>query len=653
MYTECEDLPVPARPSGGHSAEVHAIPHAGKYRPDIDGLRAVAVISVLLNHLSPALIPGGYTGVDIFFVISGFVITTKIYPEAAERRFSIREFYKRRINRIVPALVAVLAVTGACGAFLLSPADLVRLAFCTIAAILSVSNIYLWREYGNYFSANAEEAPLLHTWSLGVEEQFYIVWPLAILALARLKPGHAAAALALLTVIGVAASEYAVGHVASASYYLLPTRFFELMIGGLLAFPVYGAAASLKGLQGVCRIAGYALIAWSLFALNGSSPFPGVNALLPCAGAALIVFAGMRPTPRPLLLTARPVVFTGLISYSLYLWHWPIIAYLNYLNVEIGAVTAAGVIAASYLLAYASWKFVETPLRRNGNAVAFSSVLTRRFVLPAGAAVALSVGVVYARGIPQRFPPSVAELEQAAQTQPEMLRGPCHVPTALYKTPPNPACKLGADKAEFDGLLIGDSFANHFTGMLDVLGKASGLAIQDYTMNGCPPILGYDTGKGPFYAASCKARNQAAYAYIQGGRFPLVILAADWPEEEIAGTRLKSSVERILASGAKLAIVLSNAKMAHAENCPVRNAMYGLARDCSGARADPPAYIGAISRAYPQIQIIDPNEAACSAGRCSPVYRGAVLYRDASHLNDVGSRLIGEVLVASGVRLQP
>jgi peptidoglycan/LPS O-acetylase OafA/YrhL len=653
MYSAYEDtLGEPVKP-GTHAGKRHYETIQSKYRADVDGLRAVAVLAVLLNHLYPAWLPGGFAGVDIFFVISGFVITGKIYPEAADGRFSFKQFYKRRINRIVPALMAVLAVTGMLGAILLSPADLVRLAICTISSVLSVSNIYLWREYGNYFSANAGEAPLLHTWSLGVEEQFYVVWPFVIVALARLRPGRAAVLLALMAVAGAMASEFAVNRVASASYYLLPTRFFELMMGGLLAFPVLGGLARNVQIVRVCRGLGYGFIAWALLFLDGSSPFPGVNALLPCAGAALIVFAGMNPRSESRFLTARPLVFTGLISYSLYLWHWPVIAYLNYLNIEIGAATGIGAAAVSFLLAWVSWRYIEAPLRRSGNSLGFAAVLGGRFVAPSGIAIALSVAVILAQGIPQRFGARVVALERAVQTKPDEIRSLCHVPGALYRTPPNPSCKLGMDKPAPDGLLIGDSFANHFTGMLDVLAKASGLQILDYTMSACPPVLGYRISNGPVYAAACLARNEAIYASIGSKQYRLIILAASWPNEEIAGRQLKASIDEILRSGAKLTIVLGNEGIAHAESCPVRNAMYGLDRSCSGKRAGPPSYFARIRELYPQVQIIDPNSVICGENRCNPVLGGTVLYRDGAHLNDVGSRLIGEALLARAIRLQP
>ena len=206
-----------------------------EYRSDIDGLRAIAVISVLIHHINSDLIPGGYIGVDIFFVISGYLITSHIYHELNAGTFLSREFYKRRINKIVPALLTMVAFCMAIAPFLLSPTDFTRFAKSAFLSIAGLSNIFFWREYGNYFAQDASEAVLLHTWSLGVEEQFYVIWPLILLLLLRLAPNKLLVILTSLTIVAVGVSAYGADHFPKAAYYLLPTRFFELLIGGLLA----------------------------------------------------------------------------------------------------------------------------------------------------------------------------------------------------------------------------------------------------------------------------------------------------------------------------------------------------------------------------------------------------------------------------------
>jgi peptidoglycan/LPS O-acetylase OafA/YrhL len=623
------------------------------YRPDIDGLRAIAVLSVLIYHLNKPLLPGGFVGVDIFFVISGYLITSQVYREQIAGTFSLREFYKRRINRIVPALLVVICATLIPGCILLSPGDFVRLAKSSAFALFGASNIFLWREYGNYFGGSPSEAPLLHTWSLGVEEQFYLIWPLLIALLLKLSRRHTLATLSVITVLALALSHIALGIVPSASYYLLPARFFELAIGGVLALYVAGRpsgptpGAALAGF-----IAGLALIGCSLSPIIADAPFPGVHALWPCVGAALAIWSGRAEHAAFRIVSNKPMVFIGLISYSLYLWHWPIVAFLRYTNIAIGPGVAGAVFSASILLAWLTWRFIETPLRRTGRALGFSRVFVFRFAIPASALLVFVAAIVRTRGLPARFNPQVAVFESQMNTRPDVLRSGCHVPSARYNTPPDPVrCRLGAPKPEPDGILIGDSHANHFTGMLDVIARAQEISLMDYTMDGCPPIPDYAPDDTSSVAVRCRMRNRAAYAFIAAKRFRRVVLAANWPRQPAAGDRIEAAVRSVIASGAQLTIVLNNEAIDRAASCPIRNLMYGITGGCEAQRRAPPEYFERIRKLYPRVNFIDPNEVICGGGACSSVVEGTLLYRDATHLNDAGSRLIGQALLRLGVTI--
>ncbi|MEO8296173.1 MAG: acyltransferase family protein [Burkholderiales bacterium] len=617
----------------------------------MDGLRAVAVLAVLIHHISAAFLPGGFIGVDIFFVISGYLITSQVFKESLDDKFSLREFYKRRINRIIPALLLVLMVSLVVGCVLLSPADLVRLTKSAIYAMVGMSNVFFWREYGNYFAGTASEAPLLHTWSLGVEEQFYLLWPLIIVLLVRFARRYVVVILVIATIGAVAVSEVAVGKVASASYYLLPARFFELMIGGVLALMARNGRRPSPMLATACAAVGLALIGGSLWLLDKAASFPGLNALWPCLGAALLIWAGGAQHGLSRILTNRPMVSIGLISYSLYLWHWPIIAYLNYTHVAISPLVAVLVASASIGLAWLSWKFVEVPLRKTGASRAASGVVLWRFALPV--AVVASIGLVAARaeGFPGRFDARVAAYERVLEAKPDLLRKGCHVPTALYDTPPSPACRLGSDKPVLDGILIGDSYANHFTGMLDVMAKAQGLSLMDYTMDGCPPLLGFDNGAAPSYAERCRKRNESAFAQVTNGHFSHVILAANWPRQPDVMDKLMRSIETVLKTGAELTIVLANNGIDRASSCPVRSLMYRSRDTCEGAKLDAPSYFNQIRARYPIVHVVDPNQVICAGQVCSPLLDGVLIYRDGGHLNDVGSRLLGQSLLRIGVSL--
>lgn len=624
-----------------------------KYRTDIDGLRAIAVLSVVLNHLNASILPGGFVGVDIFFVISGYLITSQVYKEVREGTFSLKQFYKRRINRIVPALVTVVVAVLTIGYMVLSPSDLVQLAKSTVFAMTGLSNIFFWREYGNYFAGNANEAPLLHTWSLGVEEQFYVVWPLLIIILLKLSRRHMVGSFVILTFGAIVISQIAVGIVASASYYLLPTRFFELMIGGLLALIVAHRRPESRNLSQFCFFAGFTLIGYSLLYLNKLSSFPGINALWPCLGAALLIWGGGNVQYAPSrILTSRPMVFIGLISYSLYLWHWPIIAYLNYMNIAVGPYIGLAVLFASTLLAWLSWKYVEVPMRRTGNILTFSPVFMMRFTIPLVAFFSIAIATSYTQGFSKRFDPSVAKLERALEAKPEVIRSGCHVPTALYDTPPNPnKCRLGIEKSELDGILIGDSFANHFTGMVDVMARAEEISLMDFTMDGCPPILGYITGNAQSYAERCLKRNETAYAIVSSKHFRRVVLAGAWPKGPEVGQQLMNSIDAVLRTGAKLTLILNNESIERAASCPIRRMMYESRESCEGLRHGVPEYFTEIRLRYPQVHIVDPNQVICRDEKCSPMLGDTLLYRDNVHLNDIGSRLIGQDLLNLGIVL--
>lgn len=621
------------------------------YRSDIDGLRAVAVIAVFLHHLGASWLPGGFIGVDIFFVISGYLITSQVFEEVRQGRFSLKGFYQRRINRIVPALVVVLLACVVLGAFLLSPVDLSRLNASALFALLGVSNIFIWVKYGNYFAADASEAPLLHTWSLGIEEQFYVVWPLLVLLVYRLAPRYLLWVLGIGVVVAVALSQYATGVFATASYYLLPTRFFELMLGGWLGIWHLQHAPRVGQLQAAaCTLLGYLLIGASLLLLGDQSSFPGLNALWPCLGAALLIHAGKNGR-RSLLLGSRPMVFIGLISYSLYLWHWPLIAYLNYLEIPMTFALACAVVALAMLLAWGCWRFVEKPFRRSGVQLRFGQVFSRRFALPA-VGLALLAGTTHQfGGFPQRFSPAVESLEAMTLEKPAEIRRGCHVTNALYRTAPDDHCRLGATKAGIDGLLVGDSIANHYSGMVDLLARPDGISLMDYTMDSCPPILGYSGGMSAVYAQHCAQRNEQVFALIEAKRYPYVVLAGSWPKEEAAQAIVEASLARVVAHTGQVIVILKNQPIDKAATCSIRKLMFGTERSCDVTEASLPHYWAAIRDKYPQVRFIDPNQVLCPNGRCSPLIDGKLLYLDDNHLNEVGSRYIGQTLLDRGFSL--
>ncbi|WP_298012503.1 acyltransferase family protein [uncultured Castellaniella sp.] len=335
-----------------------------KYRPEVDGLRAVAVLAVMLFHAKIPGFPGGFVGVDVFFVISGYLITGILLRELDSDSFSIVAFYERRVRRILPALFLVLLACIPLGWFLMSPYDFQRLGQGMMAVIAFVSNILFWRTT-DYFADTADN-PLLHTWSLGVEEQFYIFFPLFLWCVWRYARGWLAWAMVLAAAVSLAISAWWVqsGWVVPA-FYLIPTRAFELLLGALLA------GAALRGrlpdpgekISGALAWAGLGAIVWAVAMFSKDTPFPGWHALAPAAGAALVLAFVRADSVLGRLLSWRAMVGVGLISYSAYLWHQPVFAFSHLAGWKPGLAASLGLIAASLLLAWLSWRYVEHPFR--------------------------------------------------------------------------------------------------------------------------------------------------------------------------------------------------------------------------------------------------------------------------------------------------
>lgn len=338
--------------------------HSVTYRPDIDGLRAIAVLGVLFFHAGLGC-QGGFVGVDVFFVISGFLITSLILRDLREGTFSFVDFWARRIRRIVPALAAMTLAVVVIGYFGMFPDYYEALGKQVIALVLCVSNVKFWKETG-YFDTASDEKPLLHTWSLSVEEQFYFIIPIALFLVFRFKREKLALPLIALTcVISLVASVYAVTNHPSANFYLLPTRAWELGAGSLLAF-----AGPIKNpkLREFSSFIGLALIIGCYFLFPEGVSFPGASAIPPVLGAALLIWSGISQDHLPAInriLTLKPIVGIGLISYSLYLWHWPIFAYQKHLGYSADSdAVQFSLLAISFLPAWLSWKYVETPFRK-------------------------------------------------------------------------------------------------------------------------------------------------------------------------------------------------------------------------------------------------------------------------------------------------
>ncbi|WP_051677422.1 acyltransferase family protein [Bradyrhizobium sp. URHD0069] len=368
------------------------------YRPDIDGLRAFAVLAVVLYHAFPKEVRGGYVGVDIFFVISGFLISSILFAEIAEHRFSVTTFYARRIRRIFPALAVCLAAVLAYGFVSLTPSELAQLGKHVFFGAGFLSNIALWSESG-YFDSAASLKPLLHLWSLGIEEQFYILWPVLLWMAFRMKArvGRLLAVLFLASfAINVALSITNI----SDDFYLPVSRFWELLAGAGLAWRRRIVLTPL--VRSWISFAGLAALLTSVALFTPDIRFPGWPALLPVAGAVAIILAGPEATLNRIVFSNRAVVFVGLISYPLYLWHWPLISYAYV--IRLGKVPtplmATALVAASFLLAWATYRFIEYPIRFGTHRHRGTQIVAACVAVLGACGLAVWIN----NGFPERFP---------------------------------------------------------------------------------------------------------------------------------------------------------------------------------------------------------------------------------------------------------
>jgi peptidoglycan/LPS O-acetylase OafA/YrhL len=442
-----------------------------EYRADIDGLRAVAVVSVLAFHAGVSRMRGGFVGVDVFFVISGYLISSIVFAEIAASRFSVLSFYQRRIRRILPALFGMLIPVTLFASVYFLPKELIDYAKSLLAASASASNFYFWLHSGYFDSPGSN--PLLHTWSLAVEEQFYILFPLFLVAVRRLFPRHLRASVVVLFAASLLASALVVRHSQNAAFYMPYTRAWELLLGTLVSlkmFPRMRAAL----LRNLATLAGVALIAFSALFYSQATTFPGLSALAPCVGSALIIGAGESGSSLVgAVLSWRPIVFIGLISYSLYLWHWPVIVLRN-MGIPLGwSMALPGRHAAatqirfatavnlflSLLLGIFSWRYIERPFRSGPLRLSGKPLFALAGAVTS-VAIAFSLVIVLTAGFPWRFSPQALQVASHLGTEADqkaMRSGTCFITTGSRFEDYRYDLCLRQDSRKKNYLLIGDS----------------------------------------------------------------------------------------------------------------------------------------------------------------------------------------------------
>ena len=630
-----------------------------KYRADIDGLRAIAVLLVVLYH-AKFPVPGGFIGVDVFFVISGFLITLIMDKEIREGAFTFRSFYVRRIKRLVPAFAFMLAILFMYCSYYLMPEDLLSFSKSALFSMLGISNFYFFLNT-NYFDSSATE-PLLHTWSLSVEEQFYVFWPLILLALYKTKKSSVKTIVfSALFIASLATSQYYAINSKNMAYMMLPFRFFELMMGAMVAIQFRTVSEFLSKFRASPYL-GIALITASAFLLNDESVFPGLGAIPACLGAAILLASGFNDGWCNKLLTSKPVVYVGKVSYSFYLWHWPFLILAVYRDIQLTALNASLLVIASFAMASFSYHFVEQPFRKAK--LTFPQAFGFVYALPVIVA-SLYLNTMYETGgWKSRVEGLFNELEHSNEAQ--VVRSEC---MDKMKVGNVSECHLGVKKDKPDAIMIGDSFGNAYSGFVDVLAKNAGVMVHD-TMRSATPslpdafatmvnnkftdqvakeVLDYNN-KRTSYALGLKAVIIADYFDEYTERNAMFrVYDKGWDDISDRTYEIrKLYISNLLAHGVKVYLIarpfsrinapgiakLRNAKMKHYILDDVLFP-YGTNKE------DREEY--RLKKDFPEITLIDPNDVLCKKDGCAASIDGDILYKkDGSHINYSSSEKLGE-----------
>ncbi len=641
------------------------------YRPDIDGLRAVSVVVVMLFHLGVGAMSGGFVGVDVFFVISGFLITSIIAREVDAGTFTFAAFYERRIRRIYPALIVVLLATFA-GAFLVTmPRDFVAFTRTLIAAPLFAANFMFLGGEG-YFDPASTTKPLLHTWSLGVEEQFYIVFPWLLMWAARRGGGRRLGLVAWIVAGSVATS--VIGGLLDwrNAYFLLPTRFFELGIGALVALarPRLG-----RGLRGLLGVAGMAAIVVSCLVFDEATVFPGWAALVPCLGAAGVILGEGGPVAR--LLAWRPIVYVGRISYPMYLWHWPPIVFvLAVTGRPIEPTTAVGLFALTVALSAATYHLIETPLRSR------RWLATRgRLFAGAGIASAVVVGLGIAgfvgKGWPNRLSPEEAALARVAGERTTLEQICPHGRRDMGKD--LPPCFLGDRTRErLDFAVLGDSHARALAGEISAAAAGQGLKGIYLGRVACSPLTGIERTGDP--TRRCGEHLAWALERIRALDPRTVVMIGRWgglagetavanerrdpviwaeggrivPRDEVPAAIGRGFAATLDALAGRRVVVLGAIPEPGYDVPMVRAAAlrFGRTPPADPSRADHEvkqagarAWMAPALTGRAGVRVVDPAEVLCGSGVCAAMAGAAPLYVDDNHPSRVGGGLVAEWLM--------
>lgn len=673
-----------------------------EYRPDVDGLRAIAVSGVVAFHMGLPGARGGFVGVDVFFVISGYLITQILMAELTRTgRIDLWDFYARRVRRLLPAFILVALTTLALGAVILLPiqSEQSRLASSAIHAAGYISNIEFAR-MGGYFDPASELQPLLHTWSLAIEAQFCLIWPLLLIGVSRLgrRMGIPLSTLAAIVLSGVIAASfvYAVWaarvdpHVAKAGFFMISTRAWELAAGAALAIMLLRVRRG----QGSRRIAeaigfaGLAAIAAAILLIDPAQPYPGVAAAVPVLGATAVIAAGhLHRTVITQLLSLRPFVLVGLVSYGWYLWHWPLLALAR--SQAMGApdlLRDGALVVLALVLAWLTYHHVEKPIRN-----AWKPVGGRRFALALATAgngmiVVAALALIGWGAELSKSDARLARFINAAQdTNP--LRTPCNQSNATVGLPPADGCLTPAASRLPRIVVWGDSHADHIVPMIAEAGRTQGWATLQRSMSACPPTRGATPMRGGRPRANCANFNEMVLDELRRMDPRMlrgVVLAARWTiyqdrkaiavRDAGAAMRLQVDHDRehldptaaIAASLASTLDALKELGVPVVIIAPVPELEYAaplcLARRHAEAcgypraenehyRADALSILERLAATHTDVRVFDPIDALCGPSNCAAEQNGTILFSDDDHITATAARGLARHFIGIGAWL--
>ncbi|AMS40003.1 acyltransferase family protein [Aminobacter aminovorans] len=627
------------------------------FRPDIEGLRAIAVSGVIAFHFGMSDLPGGFIGVDIFFVISGYLITRHLMQEIGRSgTVDLWRFYGRRARRLLPASLLVIATTLAAGYFILAPSEQQLYAKGALFASSYVINLWLLRWSFDYFAADTASNPFLHFWSLSVEEQFYLLWPAFLLLVAWFRPGARGIALILgvVALVSFGVSAWMTSESQPWAFYFSPLRAWEFAVGGLVSLVVAERWASGFRFSPVMGWTGIALIAVAYLSVSETDPFPGFIALLPVAGTAMLLLSGARKSAvgPASLLSLPPFQWTGKLSYSLYLWHWPVIVYATILWPDLTLAGRLACLAVTVGLSFLSYRYVENPVRSNGwlSAGSLRSLGLAALLTSLGVTLSFGAAQIAARSVgPEQklIADSAARSSSARQIDSACV-------ASLEQTKPR-SCSLGASKPQKTIVLFGDSHADHWSTPLAKIAETNNWRLVTYLKSSCS-VAAVPTWNVRLMRAysECDAWRQTAMKEIASLKPDAVIVSQfsySYVENDVNGGLkhlvsrdvwaggLRASLAALRKTGAEVVLLRDvPVHKSYLDRCVARSLWQGRSstvcdtprREAIDERVSKTEQVA--SAGLDGVRYVDLTELFCNDTTCPAMIGGKLTFRDRHHI---------------------